>query len=119
MARSDGVRIVGVVVSIIRAGIMVAAVIVGEIGRTGLKLESVLQLSRSLKANADNHTVYTLPERVDKTSNCVHVPTKRPRHHNSERGFFTYQHQDIISPRGTNAPPAIIAFIDVMSIGNA
>jgi hypothetical protein len=69
MARSDGVRIVGVVVSIIRAGIMVAAVIVGEIGRTGLKLESVLQLSRSLKTNADNHSVIT-------ATRCRNVSTK-------------------------------------------
>jgi hypothetical protein len=42
--------------SITHAEITAVAVIVGEIGRTGLNLESVLQLSRSLKTNADNHS---------------------------------------------------------------
>jgi hypothetical protein len=42
--------------SITHAEITAVAVIVGETGRTGRKLESVLRLSRSLKTNAVNHS---------------------------------------------------------------
>jgi hypothetical protein len=55
MGKSIASRIAVQSDSITHAEITAVAVIVGEIGRTGLKLESVLQLSRSLKTNADNH----------------------------------------------------------------